>query len=51
MEKKVIEKLGIPKVKFKIGYREKDGSNELELKIIAEKINEIIDVINKLKGQ
>ena len=46
MEKKSIEKLGIPKTSFQIGYRDKDGSNELELKILARKINEIVDILN-----
>ena len=46
MEKKGVEKLGIPKINFKIGYRDEDGSNELELKILARKINEIVDILN-----
>lgn len=41
-----VEKLGIPKINFKIGYSDSDGNNELELKIIARKINEIIDILN-----
>lgn len=44
---KKIEKLKIPNVKHQIGLRELDGSNFIELKMVGEKINEIIDRLNE----
>lgn len=45
MEK--IEKLKIPDVRHQIGLREADGSNLIELKMVGEKINEVIDRLNE----